>query len=162
MTSKYREKVRRWRGQPRRSQEPEDDYSVIPSPDLRKYFRARAGMYGMVTRSYKTMRVDVSPSVFKKLLRGHRTKVRVAINTQTAEPLGELAREVLRLGRHPNIHLYSTPFGGRMHAKVMNTIETHSPGVELPELTLYVFGFGATSRALRMEWVREGLSAPSL
>ena len=162
VASKYKQKVAARRRVPVLPKEPQDDYSVIPSIAVRKYFRAKAGMYGMTTRSYRAMRVEVSPYIFKRLLHGAWMKVRIVLSPQTAEALGELARDVLRLGRHPNINVYNVSFGGRMHVKVMDTIETHSPSASTPELTLVVFGFAASSRALRMEWTREGLSVSSV
>ena len=152
--SRYKEKLRRRRECAQAAKEPADEYSVIPDYAVRVYFRARAGLYGMTTKAYRSLKIEVSPLVYKTLARGKATKIRVPITAASAVCLGELYRD-LRKGS-ANVSVFSVPFGGRMHAKALSAEETHSPRVLSPELTMRCFGFAADGRPLRKEWLLTG------
>ena len=152
--SKYSEKVKRRTEEVHSKDEPEDDYSIIPSACIRKYFRAKAALYGMTEKTYSTLKVEVDSHVYKKLLRGRTAKIRIQITDETAEALGEMFRDGSTAGI--NFWVYNTPYGGRMKVKAIGMEETHSMRVEIPELSIRMWGFNKTLKPLMKDWLVNG------
>lgn len=152
--SKYADKIKKRRKSLAAPQEPIDDYSCIPDYASRLYFRAKAGLYGMTSRTYDTIQIEVSPYIFKRMLNSLPTKLLIPITAISAEACGELARDV-GLGKQCRFWIYSIPFGGRMKLQVLKTAETHSPQVVRSGLTISVYGFPKTSKPLRKRWLKK-------
>ena len=136
--------------------EPLDAYTAIPEPALREYFRARAGLYGMTTQSYRGLRIEVSSFIYKMLVRGKRKKIRLSIDMMSARMLGELWRD---RKKPPCVSVFNEDFGGRMRVRVADTIECHSMLKPQQELTLLCYAFVKSGRPLRKEWISKGPSA---
>ena len=152
--SKYSEKVKRRKEDVHITDEPEDDYSVIPSASVRRYFRAKAALYGMTEKTYTALKVEVDSLVYKKLLKGRTAKLRIKITDDTAIALGEMWRDGQKTGI--NFWVYSTPYGGRMKVKAVRMVETHSMQVVIPELSIRIWGFNKTLKPLMKDWLSEG------
>lgn len=136
--------------------EPQDAYSAIPDPALRLYFRARAGLYGMTGRSYRSLKIELPPSAFCRLANGGAIRFSLPITDGTAVCLGELFRD-RRKGLRVNLGVFSVPFGGRMRVKVMSCAESHSCAVGQERIWLFAWGFAADGRPLRRDWLASGL-----
>ena len=136
--------------------EPLDAYTAIPEPALREYFRARAGLYGMTTQSYRGLRIEVSSYIYKMLTRGKLMKIRLGIDIVSARMLGELWRD---REKHPYVSVYNVDFGGRMRVRVADATESHSIMNPRQEVTLVCYAFVESGRPLHKEWISAGPTA---
>ena len=154
--SKYSDKVgRRKEARLVPAQEPEDVYSILPDYSARVFFRAKAGLYGMVRRTYSQMRLEVSPYLFKRLLNKMSAIFVIPLSVLSAEPCGELSRDFNK-GKRCGFWVYSMPYGGRMKVFVLKVEETHSPQQMQVGLRVGVRGQAKHSRALLKSWLLKG------
>lgn len=117
--------------------EPEDEFSPIPEAFLRKYMRARAGMYGATTRKYRFMKIKVEPFVYKRILDFQVTKVIIPINEDNAEGLGELARDRIK-NKRILLEVFCEEYGGKIRLPIKTIEESKSPMINIPCLTVVV------------------------
>jgi hypothetical protein len=150
--SKYSEKVSRRRLALQQPQEcePEDVYSILPDPAVRKYFRAKAGMYGMTTRPYASVKIEIPPRLFSRLESGLSAMFALDITADTAQALGELVRDIGRR-RSITVCVYSVPFGARRRVRIDKIKELHSARA-IPRVALRAWAFANAARPLRRNW----------
>ena len=151
--SKYSEKVSRRRLallQPQEC-EPEDVYSILPDPAVRKYFRARASMYGMTTKPYRSIKIELPPRIFARLESGCAAYFAVCITPNTAQALGELVRDIRARHAIP-VSVFSVPFGARRRVYVDKVKEMHSDRGALPNVEFCVYPYANAAKPLRRNW----------
>ena len=132
--SKYSEKVSRRHQAAEPAKEPTDDYSVIPDASLRRYFRARAGMYDMTKMLHRSLKIEVGKKNYCSMLRRRTVQVHMAITYENAEALGELFREQRK--ERQRVDVWSQAYGGRMKAIVKELREDSFRSSNLPVLTV--------------------------
>lgn len=154
--SKYAEKrkMRRIADRNLAASEPEDEFSVIPDRSLRKYFRARAGRIDTSGRSYRRLKVELSPKLFNVLHNRPSASFSLAITDQTAVALGELYRDVKR--GNVNLHVFSEAFGGRMCVRIVTIEEPHFLDTGAPSVFIRCWGFRSQARTLSAAWLKSG------
>ena len=154
--SRYSEKVSRRRQAAQPPTEPTDAYSAIPDASLRRYFRARAGMYGMTTMLHRSIKIEVGKANFLKMLAWRGVEVKLEITSESAEALGELFREQRREKQRVNV--WSRAYGGRMRAVVHRLREETlpTPTASLPVLILRLRP-KPQDRPVTRAWRRAGL-----
>lgn len=153
--SKYSDKLKRMNRDACASapQEPVDAYSIIPDFASRVFFRAKAAMYGMTTRKYNQMDFELSPYLFKRLLKGYPIKFLVPLGTTTAEACGELVRDIGK-GMTCRLWTYSVPIGGRLKVVVFSAQESHVAKAGGDGLWLHVCGNVQHSKPLTKNWLK--------
>ena len=154
--SRYSEKIKHRRTDSFCKGEPEDDFSIIPDANLRRYFRARAGLYGMKHRKYRSLKVGITPSDFKRLLARKTNVMHLPISEATSEALGEMFRD----GRNGGIiyfWVYCTSYGGRMKVRAFDFSETSNPQILIPRLGMKSWGFVEDSKPLSKAWLQKGI-----
>lgn len=154
--SKYSEKVARRRQAAEQPTEPTDAYSAIPDASLRRYFRARAGMYDMTKMLHRTLKVEVGKENYLAMLSCRRVEVRLEITSENAEALGELFREQRK--EKQRVDVWSQAFGGRMKAIVHRLREETlpTPAAPLPVLAAWLRP-KPQDRPVTRAWRRDGL-----
>lgn len=154
--SKYSEKVARRRQAAEPPKEPADAYSVIPDASLRRYFRARAGMYEMTKMRHRSLKIEVGKDIFRKMLEGRGVDVKLEITSENAEALGELFREQSR--EKQRVDVWSQAYGGRMKAIVHKLREETlpTPTSQLPVLAVRLRP-KPQDRPVTRAWRRTGL-----
>lgn len=155
--SKYSEKVARRKTLAYVEREPEDCFSVFPDAAVRAYFRARAGMYGMTTESYRTFKMEIPPESFSRLENLGTSDFVVSINLLTARMLGELCRTMSKKG-NAAITVFSIPFGARRRVRIYKVEELHHDIGLPPTIRLWVSGYKNAARPLRRDWGRGKIS----
>lgn len=153
--SRYSEKLERRRQEAERPTEPVDAYSAIPDASLRRYFRARAGMYGMTRMLHRSLKIEVGKENFGKMLCRRGVEVKLEITSENAEALGELFREQRRESQR--VDVWSQAYGGRMKAVVCGLTEETlpTPAAQLPVLAVSLRP-KPQDRPVTRTWRREG------
>lgn len=138
--------------------EPTDAFSIIPDASLRRYFRARAGLYGMTQMLHRQLKIDVGKDAFVKMQNGRQRMIHIVVTSQNAEALGELARELCK--ERQRVDVWSSDCGGRMKAVVVKLLENSFPSARLPVLGLLVRP-KPHDRPVMREWRRTGVFVAS-
>lgn len=154
--SRYSEKVARRRQAAQPPAEPTDAYSVIPDASLRRYFRARAGMYGMTQMLHRSIKVEVGKENYLTMLARRGVEVKLEITNESAEALGELFREQRK--EKQRVDVWSQAYGGRMKAVVHRLREETlpTPAAPLPVLAAWLLP-KPQDRPVTRAWRRTGL-----
>ncbi|MGN0876445.1 MAG: hypothetical protein ACI4TC_04160 [Kiritimatiellia bacterium] len=151
--SKYADKVsrRRMAALAALETEPEDVYSILPDPAVRKYFRAKAGMYGMTTKPYASVKIEIPPHLFARLESGRSAMFTVDITADTAQALGEMIRDIGRRRSMP-VCVFSIPFGARRRVCIDRVKELHADRQSIPKVAFCAYPYKNAARPLRRSW----------
>ena len=156
--SKYSKKVARRLQEAEPPKEPTDDYSIIPDASLRRYFRARAGMYDMTKMRHRSLKIEIGKTNFRQLLRRRKVRIHLAITYENAEVLGELFREQRK--ERQRVDVWSHAYGARTKAVVIDLKEEAFHVSSIPALAIKLRP-KLQFRPVTRKWRRSGIFAAS-
>ena len=152
--SKYSEKVARRRVASVPPPEPKDEYSIIPDYHLRQYMRARAGMYGMTTRSYRNLKLGVSSYIIKRILSNKPVRLKLPLTRETSVVAGEIMCDITK-GSRIKLNIFAIDFGVIIRVPILSLKDVAMLS-DSPVLAISLKTLGKTY-PLKRVWLKHGI-----